>query len=255
MPWGQPVPADRLGEKILWCLHGNLQHPTVWNGVVQTLGSGNVEIRLVNLWETLDSSCWNWAQKFCCNLLAGKAQNSQHYLLGYSLGGRLGLHALISAPELWSGAVIVSADPGLSDQIKREEGLRRDRIWANRFLTEPWDDLLAEWDDLPVFCHRPCPTPRSEADFDRQKIARAFEVYSKGRMDDLRSQITNLPIPITYVTGEADHRYQQIGTDLAAQSSNIRHINIHNAGHRVPWEQPAAFLNILTQALDAPTHP
>ncbi|MEL7506913.1 MAG: hypothetical protein AAFN42_06235 [Cyanobacteria bacterium J06554_1] len=74
-------------------------------------------------------------------------------------------------------------------------------------------------------------------------------MYSKGRMDDLRSQITNLPIPITYVTGDADHRYQQIGTDLSAQSSNIWHISIPNAGHRVPWEQPDAFLDILTDVL------
>ena len=242
--------ANRPRRKILWCLHGNLQKPTVWNGVVTTLGSRDLEIRLVNLWETLDNSCWSWAKEFCCTVKpADNNQNSQHYLLGYSLGGRLGLHALIEAPELWSGAAIISADPGLSEQQKRKECLRRDRIWANRFRTEPWDDLLTEWDTLPVFCNRPCPTPRLEANFDRQKIARAFEVYSKGRMDDLRSQITNLSVPITYVTGEADHRYQQTGIDLAAQSSNIRHISIQNAGHRVPWEQPTAFLNILTNVL------
>ncbi|MEL6333413.1 MAG: hypothetical protein AAFQ76_12570, partial [Cyanobacteria bacterium J06626_26] len=77
----------------------------------------------------------------------------------------------------------------------------------------------------------------------------AFEVYSKGRMDDLRSQITNLSIPITYVTGDVDRRYWQIGTELTAQSPNIRHVSIQNAGHRVPWEQPDAFLDILTDVL------
>ncbi|MEO1509765.1 MAG: alpha/beta fold hydrolase [Cyanobacteria bacterium J06633_23] len=207
-----------------------------------------MNIRFVNLWDTLANSIWEWSERFC-QLVQSSAKSENHYLLGYSLGGRLAWHALVAKPDLWTGAIIVSADVGITIRQKKKQCLRRDRIWANRFLTEPWDDLLAEWDNLPVFCHRPCPTPRLEADFDRQKIARAFEVYSKGRMDDLRSQITNLPIPITYVTGDADHRYQQIGTELTAQSSNIRHVSIQNAGHRVPWEQPDAFLDILTDVL------
>ncbi|MEL7506912.1 MAG: hypothetical protein AAFN42_06230, partial [Cyanobacteria bacterium J06554_1] len=64
--------------------------------------------------------------------------------MGYSLGGRLGLHGLIQQPDLWAGAIIVSADPGIADAKNKKLCLRRERIWANRFLTEPWDDLLAE---------------------------------------------------------------------------------------------------------------
>lgn len=240
--------------RILWCLHGNLQQSDVWQSVARSLRSTNVELRFVDLWDSLSDSCWAWSEQFCAAVQAsqvsiGGDSNSQHYLLGYSLGGRLGLHALVARPELWSGAVIVSADPGTSDPQHKGRCLERDRIWANRFLTEPWDDLLAEWDALPVFCDYPCSTARPEADFDRQKIAFAFEAYSKGRMDDLTPRLSQLSIPITYITGSDDRRYCQLGQTLMTQCPSLTHVQIHGAGHRVPWEQPQKFAQILSKAI------
>ncbi|MEM9808144.1 MAG: alpha/beta fold hydrolase [Cyanobacteria bacterium P01_D01_bin.56] len=214
------------------------------------LNSASLHIQTVNLWETLSNDAWQWAESFCA--IAGSrsfGKKIQPYLLGYSLGGRMGLHGLIQQPDLWAGAVIVSADPGSSDEQKRALYLERDRTWANRFLNEPWDDLLAEWDQLPVFCGRPCTVPRPESVFDRHKIAHAFEAYSKGKMDYLTPHLSRLSLPITYVTGGDDHRYGQIGRTLAAECPNVTHIEIPDAGHRVPWEQPEAFLEVLIHVL------
>src|SRR4051794_21774844 len=51
---------------------------------------------------------------------------SPRVLLGYSLGGRIALHALLASPQLWSGAVIVSAHPGLTDDQERNDRLQAD---------------------------------------------------------------------------------------------------------------------------------
>lgn len=233
---------------ILWCLHGNLQQPAVWDGLTQTIGIQSLQLNVINLWETLAPDCWAWADAFCETVRTADG-SSKHYLLGYSLGGRLALHALINAPELWSGAVIVSADPGTTDSQKRARCLSRDRIWAKRFLTEPWESLLAEWDALPVFCDRPCSTLRLKAAFERKKMAQAFEAYSKGHMDDLTEQLQALSVPITYVTGADDEHYCQIGHALSAQCPSLTHIQIANAGHRVPWEQPEKFMSTLINFL------
>ena len=72
-------------------------------------------------------------------------------LLGYSLGGRLALHALLHAPELWAGALVVGADTGLADPKEREARVRWDAAWAERFLNEPWEDVLRDWDAQAVF--------------------------------------------------------------------------------------------------------
>lgn len=237
--------------KTLWCLHGNLQQPGVWNELTQKLQARapDLQIRLVNLWDTLAADCWTWANAFCQTVQSAAARESQHYVLGYSLGGRLAWHALIAKPELWTGAVIISADVGAATLQQKAQCLERDRIWANRFLVESWDELLAEWDALPVFCNRPCTTPRLESEFDRQKITRAFEVYSKGHMDDLASAIQDLPMPIAYITGTDDRRYCQLGRTLDMQCPTLTYIQIDNAGHRVPWEQPEAFLRKLSLIL------
>ena len=239
-------------KRTLWCLHGNLQRLDVWQSVAQSLPSAAVKLRFVDLWDSLSDSCWVWSQQFCAAVRAYQLSlegDRQHYLLGYSLGGRLGLHALVAQPELWTGAVIVSADPGTADLQQKERCWERDRTWASRFLTDPWDELLAEWDTLPVFCGYPCTTPRPESDFDRHKIAYAFEAYSKGHMDDLTPQLRQLSLPITYVTGSDDRRYCQLGQTLMTHCPNLRHIQIPEAGHRVPWEQPQKFAQVLSAAI------
>lgn len=237
--------------KVLWCLHGNLQQPIVWQFLSHALGEQEFMIEPVNLWATLAPNCWDWADAFCNRVRSAspKGLSPQHYLLGYSLGGRLAFHALLMAPDLWAGTIIVSADPGVSDPQAKEQCLNRDRIWANRFLTEPWEPLLAEWDALPVFCGYPCPTPRRETDFNRQKIATAFKAYSKGHMEHLTPRLRHLSVPITYVTGKDDQRYYQLGQTLAQQCPNLTHVPIKAAGHRVPWEQPKAFQQVLQAAL------
>ena len=246
----------RLAVSTLWCLHGNLQQPNVWDGLSQgwlKTVHPELEVQTVNLWDTLTDSCWTWAERFC-GQVAERSSHAKdiHYLLGYSLGGRLALHALIGSPGLWAGAMIVSAAPGTTG----ERGLKRDRIWANRFLHAPWDDLLADWDALPVFCGYPCTTPRPETSFDRAKIAHAFESYSKGRMDNLVPHLPQLSVPITYVTGSDDRRYGQLGNMLMQQCPSLVHVTIPKAGHRVPWEQPQAFAETLIQTLGSPpNHP
>ena len=232
----------------LWCLHGNLQQPEVWSELTQTLQveSPTLQIRWINLWETLEDDCWAWANTFCETV---RRADGQHYLLGYSLGGRLGWHALITQPELWTGAVIVSADVGVASRARKEECLHRDRTWATRFLTEPWDSLLAEWDTLPVFCGCPCCIFRPEATFDRQKIAHAFVAYSKGRMDDLTNRLRSLSVPMTYVSGSDDRRYCQLGQTLQRQIPTLTHLEIKDAGHRVPWEQSRVFSTLFIKAL------
>lgn len=237
--------------KALWFLHGNLQQPQVWQPFTSYLNSQHLELQTttVSLWETVADSSWSWAWAFCDRVRNHPTPVVENYIVGYSLGGRLAMHTLLTAPELWSGAIVISAAPGIAEQYQKEQQIRCDRTWANRFLTDPWYDLLAEWDALPVFCGRPCMLKRSESDFDRQKIAHAFEAYSKGYMEHLTPRLQTLTVPITYITGLEDQRYCELGQTLSAQCPHLTHIEVPEAGHRVPWEQPDAFLSILIDSL------
>ncbi|NEP16661.1 MAG: alpha/beta fold hydrolase [Leptolyngbya sp. SIO4C1] len=229
----------------LWCLHGNLQTPAVWASLRSQL-TLPLEIVAIDLWQTLAPSCAAWAQQFNRTVAAQAA--GDRVLLGYSLGGRLALQALVLQPRLWNGAIIIAADPGVADAAERAACRQHDRAWGQRFLTEPWAEVLAAWDSQPVFAGRPNPQPRSQ--LSRSRVCQAFENYSKGRQADLRPALAQLrQPPILYVTGSADVKYSTIGAELTKTCSVIEHAAIPQAAHRVPWEAPLAFTELITQFL------
>src|SRR5690606_6539540 len=92
-------------------------------------------------------------------------------LVGYSLGGRIALHALRDSPDLWQAAVIISAHPGLVLEEDRVVRKKADQEWAKRFMHEDWDLLMKSWNSQPVFKNGSQPLLRHERDFDRKKLA------------------------------------------------------------------------------------
>src|SRR5205807_1859552 len=64
---------------------------------------------------------------------------------------RISLHALIGNPNLWSGAIIVSSHPGLTEPQERKQRLESDRTWANRFLHDEWESVIQAWNSQSVF--------------------------------------------------------------------------------------------------------
>jgi 2-succinyl-6-hydroxy-2,4-cyclohexadiene-1-carboxylate synthase len=52
-----------------------------------------------------------------------------------------------------------------------------------------------------------------------------------------------------YLSGEEDHKYSMIGEDLSRSCNSVIHQIIPDAGHRVPWENPAGFLSAVNQFL------
>lgn len=242
--------------QYLWCLHGNLQQPDVWRpfeGQFTTAMSQYGAIKLPlplqteNLWQSNLLGFWPWAADFC-QKVERTSQGERQYLLGYSQGGRLALHALLTCPSLWRGAIVVGADTGFTTAAERAARLSHDAGWAARFLTEPWKILMDDWDSQSVFGGRSNTAPRREADFRRAKIARVFDVFSKGRQDDLMPLLiateADLP-PILFISGCNDPKYSQIGAHLAAHLPAVKHAIVNQAAHRVPWENPTDFIEVV----------
>jgi len=226
----------------IWCLHGNLQTPRVWDPLTLYLQQHlpSVQVQTENLWDTLAQDCGQWAAQFCQRV--SQRPRARRILLGYSLGGRLALHAVLQEPQLWCGAIIVAADPGLPiDPVQaRAAQLKRDRSWARRFLREPLRDVLNDWNRLPLFKGKP--GPACEIAPYRNAIATAFINYSKGRQADLRPALQTLKRPpLLYTTGSEDAKYTAISQSLVQDCPAISACTIPKAGHRVPWDQPEAF--------------
>ena len=187
----------------------------------------------------------DWTKDFCDRAeLATNGEKS--VLLGYSLGGRLALHACIYRPDLWQGVVVVGADPGMGSGEEKNQQFTRDRNWADRLKKEPLEQLVREWDEQPVFCGIENSAPRNLEELDPIQLSQQFEVFSKGLQQNLVPALSELKNPpVLFLAGEKDKKYQQIGDELAELCPVVKSQWVEDSGHRVPWENPESFSRIL----------
>jgi 2-succinyl-6-hydroxy-2,4-cyclohexadiene-1-carboxylate synthase len=201
---------------VIWCLHGFLGKPSDWDVLpfphraVDLLGGERVAP------EPADS------------------------LIGYSMGGRLALEIL--AARRVRRAVIVSAGLNAPDTDR----LERDLTWAHRFETEPWAELMAAWNAQPVFGSHS--VPRDERDYDRAALARALREWSPAVLQP--PSLEKIETPLLWIAGERDARYVEVARQAVARLPDAQLWICPGAGHRVPWEQPEAFIERLREFLD-----
>ena len=237
----------------IWCLHGSLQTALVWKPIGNAIESefGSVQVEAVNLYENEYESFGDWREQFY-EKVEEQTKGEPSLLLGYSMGGRLAMNALVNNPAMWSGVIAVGADPGLISDDARSKQLQKDLEWARRFRTEDIQELLVEWDELPVFCGRSNCASREISELDSEKISRFFDVFSKARQGNMLPMLRKLKTPpLLYISGCDDLKYTKIGQDLAAHCMPVRHQIIPNAGHRVPWESQDAFISEVSVFIDA----
>ena len=175
-----------------------------------------------------------WGSDFSSN------KSCQNILLGYSLGGRLTLHALLENPLLWKAAIIVSAHPGLTSETEKNERLQKDQKWADRFLSEDWDTLLSEWNSQAVL-KASLPLARNEKDYDRKKLAQMLQIWSLGKQANLREGLSDLSLPILWITGGKDVSYTALSQTVTLNHPLSCKKIISQSGHRVPWDNPISF--------------
>ena len=231
----------------IFCIHGNFQTVKVWQPLEERMKAGFTDLEMIteDLYAKQFQSFDDWTEDFCGRVEV-HANGEKSILLGYSLGGRLALHACLSRPDLWKSAIVVGADPGLESEEEKKLQLHRDRNWAERLKREPLEKLVDEWDAQPVFCGIENQAPRNLGEMDPDRLSQHFEVFSKGLQQNLAPKLAELKnLPILFVSGEKDQKYLVIGKKLAKSSSVINAQVIADAGHRVPWENPESFVQVL----------
>ena len=160
-------------------------------------------------------------------------------LLGYSMGGRLAMGMLES--RRFARAIIVSAGLNAPDPDRRN----RDEEWARRFETEEWSSLMRAWNAQPVFGGHEL--ARREEDYDRAELARQLREWSPAVLPP--PKLERIETPVLWVAGERDAKYVEIAERAVAGLPHAELWICRGAGHRVPWEQPAAFVERLRDFL------
>jgi 2-succinyl-6-hydroxy-2,4-cyclohexadiene-1-carboxylate synthase len=184
----------------------------------------------------------------------GKDFNQKHHLkfleptllMGYSLGGRLALHALLDQPQKWQGAIIISSHYGLADQKSCQQRLIQDEKWAQRFEKEPWPLLMQAWNDQKIF-KNDLFIPRLEEDYKRPQLSQQLRNGSLGRQKNLKQAIEQIQLPLLWITGALDQSSSELASHLSFCHPLSQKLVIKNAGHRVPWYQSLQFQQSIEQ--------
>jgi 2-succinyl-6-hydroxy-2,4-cyclohexadiene-1-carboxylate synthase len=223
-----------MTKTTLTALHGFLGRAADWGCFSpESLGVSEIYAPDIQVHAENDSLC-QWAEIF--NL-----EVTTNILMGYSLGGRLALHALLSQTHRWDAAIIISAHPGLISVEEKKARLTKDVAWADRFEKEPWDDVMALWESQEVFAKSSYRFDRKESDYDRFQLARMLRHWSLGSQDHLTPSLQRLSIPVLWIAGANDATYRDRAASIQLAHRLSRVWIAPNASHRVPWEQPTAF--------------
>jgi 2-succinyl-6-hydroxy-2,4-cyclohexadiene-1-carboxylate synthase len=234
----------------LFALHGFLGSPNDWTILKQAPG-GAQELNAVDLLDDMPIvPLEQWGASFNRAVRERNFPQAENLLIGYSLGGRLALHALIDDPGLWRAAVIVSAHPGLAGAEERTGRVASDEVWASRMEGEAWEQWIDDWNSQEVF--RNDPTNRGEpmARGRRVRSAEALRTWSLGRQSDLAGRLSALEIPILWIVGENDKKFVGQANRLKFKHPASEVVAIKGAGHRVPWGQTTQFLSALAQFIN-----
>src|SRR3712207_6456649 len=75
-------------------------------------------------------------------------------VVGYSMGGRIALHSAVEEPARWPGLVLVGVSAGVDDPDSRRAADEELAAWIEN---HPIEDVVARWEENPVFSTQPRP--------------------------------------------------------------------------------------------------
>ncbi len=224
---------------MIHCLHGAVGSNRDWDLFKSTLSH---EVNALDLWHLFDSETPSLAQ--AGQVIANRAE-ANDLILGYSMGGRLALHALLAAPKKWRAAIIVSAHPGLTGGCPDRIG--QDLKWAE-LASRDWNSFLKKWNQQGILPSIGRGLHQATSN-DQKAVVKSFRHWSLGTQEDLRDKLATITCPVLWITGEKDHKFTQLGREATSFLRGSRHAVIAGSGHRVPWENPQDFTGIVREFL------
>lgn len=181
---------------------------------------------------------------------------SRCHLIGYSMGGRLGLYLLAHYPERFARAVIESASPGLRTEEERAARCRHDEHVADQLGKRAFEDFLSEWYNQPLFRTIDQTDPRFVAMLDRRRksvpgaLAMSLRYMGTGVQPPLWDRMSNINHPILFVAGEKDAKFSALADEMANLCPDGRSAIIPHVGHLPHFESPAEFCVKIVQFLN-----
>jgi 2-succinyl-6-hydroxy-2,4-cyclohexadiene-1-carboxylate synthase len=163
-------------------------------------------------------------------------------LAGYSMGGRIALHAAFQLrPER---LILIGASPGIADPQERAARRASDDALAARIEAIGVERFAAEWGAQPLFAGQP-ERVRAAANADRLRntaygLASALRGLGTGVMEPLWDRLPELALPVTLVVGERDEKFRATAERMRERLPRAQLVIVPGTGHAPQLEAPEA---------------
>jgi 2-succinyl-6-hydroxy-2,4-cyclohexadiene-1-carboxylate synthase len=225
-------------------LHGFTQRGSMWGEVAALVGGEWIAPDLPGHGATPPCP-WGEAVSGLASLLSGAPP--PRCLVGYSMGGRLGLAVAVEHPEALERLVLISASPGIADSEERSRMGEEDEALAGRIEEIGVGAFLEEWLAQPWFAGPSLPPPEWQAaerairlGSSARGLAGALRLLGQGAQPYLGDRLADLSLPVLLVAGNDDHRYADVAGLMAQDMGQATVRLIDGAAHAVVGERPEA---------------
>lgn len=234
------------GSKHILLAHGFLGTPQDWDFLLPHL-KDKYTVHLLTLPGHESAPIDENVEEFFSTLDQFVQKHSGILLLGYSMGSRILMEIAVRNLSSFSQLIVESGNPGIENESERINRYQQD---CSSNIAIDFKKFLADWYELPLF-HSLSLTQKNELIKVRsklhspEKLFLAQKLFSPGIRPNLWPQMAQ--INGTYISGELDNKYTQIGKRL--QGLGWQHEVIVACGHNTHLEAKKRFLDCLLPRL------
>jgi 2-succinyl-6-hydroxy-2,4-cyclohexadiene-1-carboxylate synthase len=214
-------------------LPGFMQHADAWSPVAAAVGERYPS-------KIVDFSTWTFDGRLS-EIQAATAAGD--VLVGYSMGGRLALHAALREPERYGGLVMLGVSAGIEDAVEREARANTDQELAAWIESHSIEEVVARWERNLVFESQSAAVVASQRPgrlrHDPADLAQLLRSAGQGALAPVWDRLGQLSMPVLALAGENDSKYREAAQRIRASAeARIDAGVIPGAGHAAHLEQP-----------------
>ena len=177
-------------------------------------------------------------------------------LVGYSMGGRVGLTMALRHPPSLRRLAMIGATAGLTSAAQRADRRAADERLALQLEDEGLERFLTWWLDQPLFSSLDAEDSALDARMtnDAAGLAASLRTMGTGTQEPSWGRLHEIKVPTLFVAGARDQRFCAIGRRMMAAVPDGSLVVVSGTGHACHLEAPSTTSRAIESWLASTDH-
>jgi 2-succinyl-6-hydroxy-2,4-cyclohexadiene-1-carboxylate synthase len=171
-------------------------------------------------------------------------------VVGYSMGGRIALHAALREPGGLATLVLIGVSAGVEDRAERRRSDEALAAWIEQHTIE---EVVERWERQPVFASQSQELREQQRpgrlSHDPRLLAKLLRSAGQGATAPVWDRLHTLRCSVLLIAGERDEGYASAAHRMAERIPNSEVSIVPGAGHAPQLEQPELVAKLLDEHL------